>query len=137
MILGYDFCDKHIEPIHPHSRLDELGVSAAVPIVIRPSARPQDASALPVDQEYFEPTKRVSPNGHVVNRPTLPAESQPWAQVSTKRERLVLGTRTRQSYDQHLCLAGTGIAQVKSNEQFRIMVPTSERDPKYCCRTKR
>lgn len=95
MILGYEFCDKLVEAISPRSRLVELDDDMTVAMMLGPSAQPHDAPPLPADQEYVAITERVCPNASVVNRKALPAQSQTWVQVKTKRERLVLVKPTR------------------------------------------
>lgn len=130
MIHGCDFCDGHVEAIRPRSRLVELDDGTTVLILLRSSVRLQDAPPLLADQEYIPRNKRVSLKAHVVNRITLPAKSQIWVQVKTKWEGLFLVTLTRQSYDQLLCLAGTGIEQVKSNEPLHFFVANFRKRPR-------
>lgn len=89
MILGCDFCVRHLEAMRSRSCLVQLDEGMTVPIVLRLSARPQDAQPLLADQVYVPRKKHMSPKIDVAYCTTPPAESQTWVQMKTKREGLV------------------------------------------------
>lgn len=98
MILRCDFCDKPVETIRPRAHTFELDGGKTVPIILKPSQRPQDAPPLRENQEFIPRHKHVSPKIQPVNRVVLPAESQTFIQIKTKREGLILVTPTSQTY---------------------------------------
>jgi len=76
VIIGCDFCDKHIEAIRPRKCIVELDDGTAVPIVRRPDKRPAGAIPLPDEQVYI-PTGRRPPNKvRLEEEITLAPESQ-------------------------------------------------------------
>ena len=57
VILGCDYCDKHVESIRPRKRLVELDDGSTVPILKRPEGRATNAVPLPAKQEYVPPER--------------------------------------------------------------------------------
>lgn len=78
MILGCDFCNKHVETICPRARMVELDDFTTIPIVLKPSPRPQDAAQLPEGQEFIPRRQSLSLKVENLNRVVLLAESQTW-----------------------------------------------------------
>lgn len=122
MLLGSYFLDKHVEAIRPRKSIVEVDRGVTVPLVLKPSTRAQDAQSLPEDHEFTAPKKRVNKNVQVVDCTVLPAQSQTWVTVKPKRAGLILVKPTRQPYENHMCLDATGVAQVQSDEPFRILL---------------
>ena len=89
VIIGCDFCDKHIEAIRPRKRLVEIDDGTTVPIVRRPSKRATGSIPLPDEQQYVPPDRRARNKVKVVERTVIAPESQNWVQVITDCEGLV------------------------------------------------
>lgn len=66
--------------------------------------------------------KPLHKNVHVVDYTVLPAESQTWVTVKTKRAGLILVAPTRETYERKMCLAATDVYQVQSDDPFSILV---------------
>ena len=59
VILGCDYCDKHVEAIKPRQRVVERDDGTTVPIIRKPPPRQEGSMPLPEQQEYV-PSKRRS-----------------------------------------------------------------------------
>lgn len=122
MILCCDFFNKHVWEIRTRARTVELDDCKTDPILLKQCPRSQNDPPLPEYQYFALRHKRVSPKGRTVNLIVVSAESKTWVKVQTKREGLILVPLTRETYDSHLCLAATTVAQVKPDEQFCILL---------------
>lgn len=122
MILGCDFCDKDVEEIRPRALTVELDDGTTIQIVLKPSPGTQDAPPLHEDQGLIPRHKSVSPKLQTVIHVVFQNDSKTWVQVKTKQKGLILVTPTRQTYENKFFLAATGVAQVKPDEPFRILV---------------
>lgn len=59
-LLGFDFCDKHVEAIRPRKRIVELDKGTTVPIVWSPRTRSPSDAPLPQEQEFMHTKSRTS-----------------------------------------------------------------------------
>ena len=60
VILGCDFCDKHVDSIRPRKRTVVLDDGTEVPILKKPEPRGPDAIPLPRAQEYVPAGRKPS-----------------------------------------------------------------------------
>ena len=89
VILGCDFCDKHIEAIRPRKRLIELDDGTTVPILKRPESRAKHSVPLPAEQEYIPPKGRSSSRVYASPTTILKPQSQNWISVKSPQSGLV------------------------------------------------
>ena len=130
VIIGCDYCDKHIEAIRPRKRVVEMDDGTTVPIIRKPSGRSIDSVPLPEEQEWIPAKGRRGGKVHVTESVTLPPETQTWVKVRTEEHGLVMIDPNARMYDTHLCLAGNGIAQVNPGKEFQILVANFGNHPK-------
>lgn len=62
IILGCDYCDKHVEINRPRQRIVELADTATENIIRKPAPRAKDATPLPEQQEFETARHRSSSN---------------------------------------------------------------------------
>ena len=68
LILGCDYCDRHVEEILPRKRLIKLDDGTTVPIVRKASARPPNAPRLPPELVLSKNPSRRNPSVWVTMR---------------------------------------------------------------------
>lgn len=100
----------------------ELDYGTIVLIIRQPDPRPSDPSPLPVKQEYVPERGRPSTKIKVRIPATLSPEFQTWVTVYKKRRGLVIVEPSRKLFDNHKCLAATGVHQVHNDCEFRFVV---------------
>ena len=122
VIIGCDFCDKHIEAIRPRKRLVELDDGTTVPIVRLPSKRATGSIPLPDEQQYVPPDRRASNKVKVVERTVLAPESQNWVQVTTDCEGLVTIAPYGPLYSKTQCAVAAGVHQAEAGKPFGVFV---------------
>ena len=122
IILGCDFCDKHVEAIRPRKRLVELDDGSSVPILKRPEGRAKNAIPLPAEQEYVSPKGRSSDRVYSTQKVVLKPGQQNWITVKTPQSGLVSIEPHKRLYETSNCAACNGIAQVEPDQPFKIMV---------------
>ena len=84
VILGCDFCDKHVEAIKPRLKIVEMDTGSIVPIVLQPT-KSQLEALLPEDQQFQPRKPRTSPKIKVRRRTKLPPPSQTWVEVTSPK----------------------------------------------------
>ena len=89
VILGCDFCDRHIEAIRPRKRLVEMDDGSTVPIVRRPDKRKEGSIPLPEEQVYVPAKERVSNKVVVHSEKRLQPNTQTWVEVTTDTHGLI------------------------------------------------
>lgn len=100
----------------------QLEEGTFVPIVLKPTSHLQSPLRLRTGQEYIIQTKCMCPEIQIISFITSQPDSQNQVQVKTKRKVLIPATPIPQSYEKHLCLEGSGIQQMKSEEPFCILI---------------
>ena len=129
VIIGCDFCDKHVEAIRPRRRLVELDDGTTVPIVRRPDKRPPGAIPLPEEQVYVPSDKRASPKVKVAEKVTLQPESQTWVKVRTESEGLVIVQPYAPLFQRYQCAVATGVHQPEPDKPFGVFVANFSSKP--------
>ena len=122
VILGADFCDRFVEAIHPRKKNVELDDGTTIPIVRRPLKRLPASVPLPPPQEFQKANGRTSPKVKVAKAITLPAGSQTWVTVTTKRHGLMALRPNDALYQSAQVLATNGVVQVEPDKPFRILI---------------
>lgn len=122
VILGCDFCDKHVEAIRPRKRLVELDDGTTIPIVRRPDRRPQGSIPLPEEQEYVPASRRASNKVRATKRTVLKPESQTWVEVRCEAQGLVTIEPYAPLYETSQCSVATGVHQAEPRAIFHIFV---------------
>ena len=122
VILGCDFCDKHIEAICPRKRLIELDDGTTVPILKRPEGRTKQSVPLPAEQKYIPPKGRSSSRVYASRTVILKPQSQNWISVKSPQSGLVQIEPYKRLYQTKDCAACNGIAQIEPDKEFKIMV---------------
>ena len=118
VILGCDYCDKHVEAIKPRQRFVELEYGTTVPIIRKPPTRPQGSIPLP-DQQQYLPAKRRSSTRIKTTKPIwLKPEAHKWVEVVTDHKGVIIVEPFHKLYERHECLAGAGVYQVESGNPF-------------------
>lgn len=84
VILGYDFCDAHVEAIKPRLTVFETDDRSTVPIIRQPS-KPNKTVPPSEEQEFNKPRKRASTKRKTTKPVLLKPETQTWVEVTTKR----------------------------------------------------
>ena len=83
VILGADYCDRFVEAIRPRKRLVEMEDGTEIPIVRRPSKRPEAAPPLPAAQEFVPKDGRVSTKLRAAENILLKPSTQAWVKVTS------------------------------------------------------
>jgi len=128
VILGCDYCDKHIEAIRPRRRMVEMDDGCMVPIVRNPSKANTDVP-FPEEQQFVKHRDRISPKVKATKRTRLHPGMQTWVEVTTDREGTIMIEPNDQLYHNLLCRAGTGIMDVKRDQPFHILVANFAEHP--------
>ena len=89
IILGCDFCDKHVEEIKPRQRLVEMDDGSTITI-LRTSVRKANAVPLPPEQEFVRQKKRLSARLTVVQPVVFQPGTHILVKVRSKLQGLVL-----------------------------------------------
>ncbi len=128
VILGCDFCDKHIEAIKPRRRVVELVDGTTVPIIRTNKHR---TTTFTIQPAHVRTRSRRAASSKVVLHKTmeLPAHSQTWVSVTSKKAGLTLIESHDRLYQNWLCLAATGVAQVQPGKPFDILVANFSEEP--------
>lgn len=129
VILGCDFCDKHVEAIRPRQREVELDDGTRVPIVKAMHARTQREILLPEYQVNEPARQRISDKIGVVKAKTRHPGHQNWVEVTSDRTGLILIAPSKTLYANHMCLTGTGDHQVQKNKKFSILIANFGKHP--------
>jgi len=129
VILGCDYCDKHVEAIKRRQRIVELDDGTIVPIIRKPPARPQGAIPLPEQQLFIPKRRRRSTKIQTTGKTILKPESHDWVEVVTDKEGLVIIEPFHKLYERHECLAGTGVYQATPGKPFNIMIANFAKHP--------
>ena len=129
VILGCDYCDKHVEAIRPRQRVVELDDGTTVPILRKPPTRPHGAIPLPEQQEYIPSKRRASTKVQTTKKTVLQPESHNWVNVVTAQAGLVTIEPLQRLYERHECLAGTGVHHATPGKPFNIMVANFSKRP--------
>lgn len=89
VILGGDYCYKHVREFNPRQRIVALDDETTVSILCNPS--PSTAVAIPLQkqQEYIPSKRRNSNKVQVTTKTTLQPESHNWVAVKTYGKGLV------------------------------------------------
>ncbi len=128
VILGCDFCDDHVEAIRPRKRVIELADGTTVPIIRAPKRR--DSAMIIQTAEVRSKPARGSSSKVVLHQDVeLPAHSQSWVSVTSKKAGLILLEPHQRLYQTWLCLAATGVAQVQPDKPFQILVANFSEEP--------
>jgi len=122
LILGCDYCDRHVEAILPRKRLVKLDDGTTVPIVRKASARPPGSPKLPPELVLGKTPSRRNPSVWVTKRVTLKPGTHTWVDVATRREGTINIEPIESLYEKTSCLASNGIAEVSPGKRFRILV---------------
>ena len=122
VILGCDFCDRHVEAIRSRQRKVEMNDGTTVPIISKPTARASQSPPLPEEQQFVPLPGKVSNKIQVHERTYIPSETQAWVQVTTQKEGLILVDSLPKLYENDMCLAGAGVTEVEPNKLFQILV---------------
>ncbi len=128
VILGCDFCDEHIEAIKPRRRVVELVDGTTVPIIRTNKHR---TTTFTIQPAHVRTRSRRAASSKVVLHKTmeLPAHSQTWVSVTSKKAGLTLIESHDRLYQNWLCLAATGVAQVQPGKPFDILVANFSEEP--------
>ena len=122
VILGCDYCDRHIEAIRPRSKEIELDDGTTVPIVRAPTKRSRDSVPLPKAFEFPTQTERPS----VKVKLTEPYRLQPGTQTWVKVTAPFHGTGILQSrgllYERFGVAPTNGVVHVEPGKVFRILL---------------
>ncbi len=129
VILGCDFCDKHIVAIRPRQRKVDLDDGTSLPIIRRPETRRFGDVPLPEAQRYVPAKGRAKRDITVAEPVTVQPDQQSWVTVETDVRGLILVEPLPRVFNDHLCLAATGIAQVEPRKRFRILVANVGKQP--------
>ena len=130
IILGCEFFEKHVEAIPPRQRLLELEDGTTIPIFRKPLGRVRKAPPLPVAQECEEGVIRSDHNAKVAKATEIPALSQAFVSVTSLRDGYSIVEPVGKLYDDHQLLTSNGVANVESNNPFRILLANLGRSPK-------
>ena len=135
-ILGADFCDRFVSAIRPSQKIVELDDGSSVPIVRRPlrNASRRSGPPLPKDMRDPDTSGRVSPNIKAAETLTVPAQSQAWVKVSTKRHGNIVVQPLPKLFELHSLACANGIASVLPNVAFRILVANTSDIPRRIVR---
>ena len=129
VILGCDYCDRHIEAIKPRKRLVELDDGTTVPIVRRPDKRKNDSVPLPDEQVYAPAKGRINDKITTFEEKRLEPDTQTWVKVVTNTHGLIQVESLPKLYTNQLCMIGNGIAQVIPGKSFKILVANIGHQP--------
>ena len=121
VILGCDFCDQHIDAIKPRLATVTMDDGSTVPIIRQPS-KANTSTPLPDAQCFSTRKDKTSPKIKTTRRVKLTAATQTWVEVVTKRDGTILVDPHMPLYTNVMCIAGTGVANVKANLPFRILI---------------
>ena len=122
VILGCDFCDRVVEAIYPRKRVVELDDGSTVPIVRRPSRRPDSMPKLPAAQEYITPEGRASPKVKCARAVVLQPGTQTWVEVTSDKSGLMVVQPHEKLYQTGNICASNGVIHVEPHRTFRILV---------------
>ena len=128
VILGCDYCDKHVESIRPRRRLVEMEDGSTVPIVRRPDKRKHNTVPLPEEQEYVPLKGRISNKIAVSKEIKLPPETQSWIEVTCEKHGIIQVEPLEKLFTNQLCMVGNGIAQVKPGIPFKVLIANMGRE---------
>ena len=106
-----------------------------VPITLKSAAGPSVDNEMPQPEELAPETPRCSPHIRVKTRVKLQLDRQWFVKVSTKIQGLFLVEPFARLYENRLCLAAAGVAEVSPYEPlnfliYRIGPSTDEMKPK-------
>lgn len=121
-ILGADYCDKFVEAIRPRAKLVEMDDGTTVPIVRRVMRRGPKFVALPPDLEYDRTGGRVSDKVRVATSVKIPAHSQTWVQVTTKKHGLVVLQPLPSLFEKQKLSCTNGVVQVEPDRIFKVLI---------------
>ena len=129
VILGCDFLDKNVEAIRPRNRTIELADGTIVPI-IRVPKRLESAMLVQTADVQVKAKKQAGSSKVFAHEAIeLPAQSQTWVSVTSKKSGLIQIEPHNRLYQTHLCLAATGINEVQPNKPFHILVANFSEEP--------
>jgi len=122
VILGCDFCDKHVEAIRPRSKTVELEDGTTIPIIRAPTKRSRRSVPLPKAFEF--PTRHERPSFKVkLAEPyRLRAGTQHWVKVHSEFHGVGVLQPRGTSYEKHGVAATNGIVHVEPGKTFHILV---------------
>ena len=129
VILGCDYCDKHVEAIRPRRRIVELDDGTTVPILKKPEGRAKHAVPLPAEQEYVTPKGRPTPKIYSTKTVILKPNTQTFINVKTPQAGLIQVEPYNPLLTKRDCAACNGIAQVEADTEFRIAVANFGKHP--------
>ena len=122
VILGCDFCDRHVEAIRPRSKEVELDDGTTVPIVKAPAKRSRESVPLPQAFAFPSHRDRISTKVRLTEPYRLQPGTQTWVRVtSTFHGTGILHSRSV-LYERHGIAVTNGIVQVEPNKTFRILL---------------
>ena len=122
VILGCDFNDKHVDAILPRQKAVRLVDGSEVPIVRKPQARLPSSPPLPEEQEYAADARHVSPKLKTVEQVEIPPGAQRWVRVVSQRNGLSVLEPNTSLYERHRIAMSNGVADIKANVAFRVLV---------------
>lgn len=120
-ILRCDFCDINVDTIRPQLKIVPIDNGSAVPIVWQPCNSNTEVP-FPNEQQFDKYENRASPKKKVTKNTELHPGMQERMEVSTENEGTLLIETNDQLCNNLLCRAGTGIADIRPNDPFHILV---------------
>ena len=136
IILGCDFCDKHVEAIRPRRSNVELDDGTTIPIIRRPSTGHKDAVPLPEAQEWVRKPRRKSNKISVHEPIILQPETQTFVTVTCEHDGLILVEPDEKLYERHLSLVGSGSSKFHPENYSEYSSPISGANQHDFCRNK-
>ena len=108
----------------------ELEDGTTIPIVRKPLDRVRKAPPLPVAQEGEEGVIRSDNKAKVAKATEIPAFSQAFVTVTSPRDGYSIIQPVGKLHDDHQLLTANGVADLESNNPFRILIANLGRYPK-------
>lgn len=102
----------------------------ADPIIRNPGGRSVNAVPLPEDQQFTKVVQRALTKIRVSKQFTLKPKSQTFVTVNTDQNGVIVVEPNKQLFDTNMFLLCTGVAQVMSNTDFRLLVANAGKHPK-------
>lgn len=130
VILGRDFCNKHVEALRSRKSLVKLDDGTIVLIFRQPSSRQREAVRLPAARQNILKCRRTSKKILVQKPVIIKADSQTFVTVTYEQACVILVEPSRKVFNRHVCLADTGVNQVTPGQQFNILVANFKKTPK-------
>lgn len=122
-LLGTEFIDRHVRDIHVEDRSIELKDGTEVPILRSTFGQPPTDQPVPALQTDKKTKARPTSNKiRVAKQVLLQPHSQTWVSAVSQRKGSVIIEPKQTLSDQQLVSASNGIAQVRPEVPFRLLV---------------